>query len=390
MVVAAEASGDVLGASLARALRRRFGPDGVRFVGVGGAQLAGEGVASPFDISSLSILGAVEGLLAWPRVRARVADTAALAKREEPDIAVLIDSWGFTLRVARALRRIDPSLPIVKYVGPQIFASRPGRARTLARTVDHLLSINVLDAPYYDREGLPNTFVGNPALARDLSGADPARLRAATGIGPDAPILLVLPGSRRSEIARVMPPFEDAAHQLKAQRPDLQIVVPVAPTVADLVKARMAAWPYSAHVAEGETLKFDAMKAATVALACSGTVTTELALAGCPMVVAYRIDPISYPLIKLLMRAPYLTLFNLAAGELVAPEFIQGECNGPDLARAVAERLDDAGLRAGQVAAQNAALDKMGRGAPDPSERAADVVVRLLETSLARKADLRP
>jgi lipid-A-disaccharide synthase len=383
MLVAAEASGDALGAELARALKHRLGTDNVCFVGVGGGQMAREGVKSPFDIGELSILGLFEGLMAYPRVVARANETAALAAREKPDIAVLIDSWGFNLRVASRLRRLDPDLPLVKYVGPQVWASRPGRAKTLARAVDHLLAIHSFDAPYFEKAGLKTTFVGNPSLARDLSGADGARLRAAIDADPDVPILLILPGSRPSEIKRVMPPFEDAAARLLDERPDLRIVVPVAPTVADQVKARLAAWPHHADIIEDEALKFDAMKAATVALACSGTVTTELALAGCPMVVAYKVGAITYTLLKPLIRTPFITLLNIAAGQAVVPELIQRDCNGPRLAQALAERLDDPDLRARQVAAQNAALERMGRGQADPSERAAAVIAEMLE---ARRA----
>lgn len=379
MLVAAEASGDALGAELARALKRRLG-EGVRLVGVGGVQMAAEGVRSPFDIGRLSIIGLLEGLMAYPRVVALADETAALAAREKPDVAVLIDSWGFTLRVAHRLRRQAPDLPIIKYVGPQVWASRPGRARTLARAVDHLLAIHSFDAPYFEAAGLETTFVGNPSVSRDLSGADGARLRARIGAGPDDPILLVLPGSRPMEIDKVMPAFEDAAGRLLDERPGLRVVVPVAPTVAERVKARLARWGRPVEIVEGDEAKFDAMKAATVALACSGTVTTELALAGCPMVVAYRVGAITYALIRPLIRTPYITLLNIAAGRAVAPEMIQGACNGRDLARVVGERLDDPALRARQVAEQDAALDRMGRGQADPSERAAAVVVRVLES----------
>jgi lipid-A-disaccharide synthase len=378
MLVAAEASGDALGAELARALKRRLGPDGVRFVGVGGERMAGEGVASPFDIGELSVLGAIEGVMAYPRVLRRVAETVALAAREKPDIAVLIDSWGFTLRVAQGLRRLDPRLPIVKYVGPQVWASRPGRAKTLARTVDHLLAIHSFDLPYFEQAGLATTFVGNPSVSRDFASADGGRMRAAIGAAPDDPILVMLPGSRPGEINRVMPPFEEAAARLLASYPGLKLVVPAAATVADQVKAHLAQWPGAAHVVEGEPARFDAMKAATVALACSGTVTTELALAGCPMVVGYRVAEVTYWVARLLIRTPYITLLNIAAGEAVAPEFIQRGCNGPALARALAQRLDNPELRSRQIAAQDAALEKMGRGQPDPSERAAEVILEML------------
>ena len=377
MLVAAEASGDDRGAQLARALKQRLG-DGVRFVGVGGARMAAEGVQSPFDISDLSILGLLEGLLAYPRVVRRADETAALAAREKPDVAVLIDSWGFTLRVAQRLRRVDPKLPIVKYVGPQVWATRPGRAKTLAATVDHLLSIHAFDAPYFEAEGLPVTFVGNSALMLDFSKADPKRLRTQIGAGANDPILLVLPGSRPGEIERVLPAFEDAVRRLKADRPDLHIVIPAAPTVADLVKARVAGWAFRAHVIEDEAGKLDAMKAATLALACSGTVTTELALAGVAMVIGYRLGAVTYAIAQRLIRTKYITLFNIAAQSFVAPELVQGECTGENLAREVALRLDDAELRGRQVLAQYAALDRMGRDGPDPSQAAADAVLKIV------------
>ncbi len=380
MLVAAEASGDDRGAGLARALKRRLG-DKVRFVGVGGERMAAEGVQSPFDIAEISILGLLEGLLAYPKIVRRADETAALALREKPDIAVLIDSWGFTLRVAQRLRRQQPGLPLVKYVGPQVWATRPGRAKVLAATVDHLLSIHAFDAPWFEAEGLPVTFVGNSALNVDFSKADPQRLRARIGAGPEDPVLIVLPGSRPGEIQRVLPAFEDAVNRLKAGRPDLHVVVPAAPTVAEMVRTRVAGWPHRAHVIEGDEGKLDAMKAATVALACSGTVTTELALAGVPMVVGYRLGPVTHALLKRLIRTKYITLFNIAAQAFVAPELVQDDCNGPALAREAALRLDDPALRRAQVEAQYAALDKMGRGGPDPSEAAAVAVLKLVKSA---------
>ena len=377
MLVAAEASGDDRGAGLARALTARLGDD-VRFLGVGGEKMAAQGVATPFVIAEISILGLLEGLMAYPHIVRRVRDAVALAAREKPDVAVLIDSWGFTLRVAQGLRRLDPKLPLIKYVGPQVWATRPGRAKTLAAAVDQLLSIHAFDAPYFEAQGLPVTFVGNSALSLDFSKADAQRLRREIAAGPSDPILVVLPGSRPGEIERVLPPFEEAVRRLKDARPDLHVVVPAAPTVAEMVRARVAGWSHRAHVIEGEAGKLDAMKAATVALACSGTVTTELALAGVPMVVGYRLGPVTYAILQRLIRTKYITLFNIAAQAFVAPELVQAECTGPKLAHEIALRLDDADLRSRQVLAQYAALDRMGRGGPDPSEAAAEAVLKVL------------
>jgi len=378
MLVAAEASGDALGASLAKALRARLG-DAVTFVGVGGAKMAEQGVDSPFDIAQLSILGIVEGLKAYPTVKARLNDTLALAAREKPDVAILIDSWGFNIRLAHALRKLDPKLPLVKYVAPQVWAYRPGRARGLAKAVDLLLSIQPMDKPYFDAVDLPSVFVGNSALAKRFDHADGGRLRAAVGASASDPILLVLPGSRPSEIERVLPAFEDAVRRLKAERPELVIVVPAAYTVAEAVKARVAGWPFRAHVIEDEQMKDDAFVAADVALACSGTVTTELALAGRPMVIGYKTAPLTYAILKRLMKPRWVTLFNIAADREIAPELLQDACEGEALAREVGKRLDDPVLRERQVTEQYAALDKMGRGMPDPSEAAAQALVDFLE-----------
>jgi len=376
LMVAAEASGDTLGARLAAAIRRKLG-DQVRFVGVGGAQMAAQGVASPFDINQLSVLGLIEGLAAYPRVVARVRDTLDLARRERPDVAVLIDSWGFTLRVAQGLKRAMPDVPVIKYVGPQVWASRPGRAATLAATVDHLLTIHAFDAPLFEAHGLATTFVGNPVLARTFPPADPAALRQALGAQSDAPVLLVAPGSRPSEIARMSAPFGDAVGLLAGRRPDLQVVVPVAQTVADAVRAATAAWAGRVTLIEDAVLKDQAMAGADVALACSGTVTTELAMAGPPVVVGYRIGGLSYALLKRLVRTPWISLVNIAAGRMVMPEFIQDRCTGPLLAEAVDHLLASPAARGLQAAAQQSALTQMGRGGPDPSEAAANVVLSL-------------
>jgi lipid-A-disaccharide synthase len=381
MLVAAEPSGDLLGAHLMQALRGRLGRS-VRFVGVGGPLMKAEGLGSLFDITELSIWGWAEGLKAYPKVVRRADQTAALAVREKPDAAVLIDSWGFTLRVGQRLRRRLPRLLLIKYVGPQVWAARPGRAKTLAKTFDHLLSILSFDAPYFERHGLAVTKVGNPHLMRSFAAADAERARKRLGADRDDQILLVLPGSRLSEVERLMAPFGEAVTLLKRGRPGLQVVLAAAPSVAEAIKAKAAEWAFAPHIVEGEGPKLDAMKAATVALACSGTVTTELALAGCPMVVAYKVSRLSAALIRMVIKTRFITLLNIAVGRAVVPELVQDQCQPTALAQALAARLDDPHLRQEQIAAQNQALAAMGaRDGPDPSEKAAKVIVELLNGS---------
>ena len=376
MLVAAEASGDALGAGLAKALKARLGAD-VIFVGVGGPRMAEQSVQSPFDISELSVLGWIEGLKAYSIVRRRVADTAALAVTEKPDAVVLIDSWGFTIRVAKALRAALQGVPLIKYVGPQVWASRPGRAKTLAASVDHLLALYAFDAPWFEREGLATTVVGSQALHVDMGGADPAAFRASRGIAPDSRLLVVLPGSRPSEVRLMTPVYEAAVAKLKAADPSLDVAVVAAGTVAADVTARVASWPFRAHVV-GEDQKYPAMRAATVALATSGTVSTELALAGAPMVIAYRFQPLSYAIMKPFFTGKYATLFNHAADEEIARELIQNDATPDKVAAEVGRLLADPAARADQSARQTAALDLMGRGGRDPSEIAADAVLRVI------------
>jgi lipid-A-disaccharide synthase len=363
-------------------LRARLGDD-VIFVGVGGPRMAAEGVASPFDIAELSILGWIEGLRAYGKVKARVAETAALAARETPDAVVLIDSWGFTIRVAQAIRAARPDVPLIKYVGPQVWASRPGRAKTLAGAVDHLLALYSFDAPWFEREGLKTTVVGSPALHVDMSGADGAAFRAQRGMDAGARLLLVLPGSRPSEVGRMTPVYEAAIRKLKAADPALEVAVVAAGTVAKDVAGRVAAWPFRVHLVS-EAEKYDAMRAATAALATSGTVSTELALAGVPMVIAYRIDGLSYLLMKRLVTARHITLFNVAADERIAPEFIQNDATPEKLSAAVGRLLADPEAAADQARRQTAALELMGRGGPDPSELAANAVLRVIAAKASR------
>jgi lipid-A-disaccharide synthase len=376
LLTATEASGDLLGAALMTGLRERLG-DEVAFIGVGGARMAAAGLQSLFDPAELAVLGAVNALAVYPKVLRRARDVADLAARERPDAAILIDAWGFSLRVARGIRRHAAQVKIIKYVAPQVWATRPGRAKTLARTVDHLLTLHNFDAAYFEAEGLPTTFVGNPALARDFSAADGSKFRARTGIAADAPLLLVLPGSRAGEVERLSPPFGDAARRLKARIPNLEIVVAAAETVEAAVRAAVLRWPVPVTITTGEADRLSAMKSATAALACSGTVTTELALAGCPFVVGYKLDPLTYQIAKRLLRTRWITLINVAAADEVAPEFIQKACAGDRLAESLAPWLTDDDRRLAQTKAQAAALRAM-LGDIGAAKSAADVVIELL------------
>lgn len=377
MIVAVEPSADDLGGALAAALRRRLGAD-MRLIGVGGPRLAAQGLVSAFDPRSLAVLGVFNALATYPEVLRRAWQAAALVRDTPVDVAILVDAWGFNLRVARRLRKIDPDLPLIKYVAPQVWATRPGRARTLAGAVDHLLTIHSFDSPFFQREGLPTTFVGNPSLNRDMSSAEPARARRALGLAEGAPLLLLLPGSRVGEADRLLPAFRAAVERLLSTHPDLTVVVAPAASIADRVRSSLATWSHPPRIVEGDADRRDVMRAATAALACSGTVTTELALAECPMVVAYRLGPLTHLVAKALIRTPYISLLNVAAGRFVVPERVQNACTGPILAADLARLIDNAEMRRAQIKAQTEALEQMRGGIDDPIERAADAVTEIL------------
>jgi lipid-A-disaccharide synthase len=374
-LVAAERSGDLLGADLARALNMLTG-DEVTLSGIGGSAMAEAGVASMMSIDGLNILGWIDGLKAYKRVKQSVARAVELILAAKPDTVVLIDSWGFTLRVARGVRAVDPSIRLVKYVGPQVFATRPGRAAVLADTVDELLTILSFDEPFYTPHGLPVTFVGNPTLER-LPAGDGAAFRARHGLDPADLVLVVLLGSRPSEIRRMTPPFVEALARLKARRRDLRLVLPVADPVADDVSAAIARHEVLAGaIRVGEDEKADAFAAADQALACSGTVVTELATAGVPTVTSYKLGWITWAIARAfnLIRTRHISLVNIAVDERVVPEIIQLQCTGANLANAVDRLLGDPAARAAMSVRLRAITDTL-RGNGQASKRAAEAVL---------------
>lgn len=371
-LVAAEASGDALGADLATVLKAR--DTSLSILGVGGANMARAGISSLVDTSGLAVLGFVEGLLAYRRVKKAVVETVAAIVAAKPDAVVLIDSWGFTLRVAQGVRAASPSIRLIKYIGPQVWATRPGRAKTLAATVDHLICIHDFETPFYAPFGLPCTVCGHPALGRFTAG-DARAYRQRHDLSETQPLLLLLPGSRSAEVRRVGPVLWRAVELLRAKRSDLAVHV----VAADAVRERVAAQTPTAARVIAESEKEDAFAAATVALAASGTVTTEVALQGAPLVIGYKLGWITWALARLfLFRSKYATLMNVAADAEVAPEFLQTRCTPENLAAAAAKILDDEGARSAQVHAQNSALTRMGRGGRPAADIAADAVMATL------------
>ena len=376
-LVAAEPSGDLLARETAEALRA-LSPE-IHIDGIGGRELAKIGITSPIDIAPLSILGLFEGLKAYGTV-VKLADAAADAIiAAKPDAVILVDSWGFMLRVAQRVRAHDPNIKLIKLVGPQVWATRAGRAKTLAAAVDHLICIHHMEAPYYDPFDLPVTIMGNPALSRTEMG-DGAAMRAQIGVSGDDKLLLVLPGSRPSEIKRVGPVLVEAAWIMKSEDPDLTVMMAPAPEVREQFETAFPGIKKWARLADESDRMVDVMAAADYALACSGTVTSELAVQGTPFLVGYKTGWITWALGRYFLFKPnHITLLNIAADDSdIVPEFIQTKLKAIALAQEAQSILTDETRRQAQIDAQNKALSRMGERDEAASEIAAKAILDVL------------
>lgn len=377
-IVAVENSADHLGAELAQHIRAIN--DNVSIVGIGGPALAAQGIESEIDISGLAILGFVEGLKSYPMILDRVAATVSSVMSHAPDAVILIDSWGFMIRVAKGLKKAGYEGQIIKYLAPQVWAMREGRSKILAQYVDHLMTIHSFDAPYFEKHGLPVSYIGNPMFDTDYRQGDGEALRRELGIDPKDEVVSVFFGSRLSEIQQLAKPFADTVATLKVKRPRLKFISPVSQSIATDVNAAAGEdLRLQDIILLPEARKFDVFAASDVALACSGTVTTQLACAGVPSVVAYRLNGLTYAVAKHLYKPDYISIVNIAAGKALMPEFIQGEVKGENLSRAITHYLDNPDLRRSASTALITQTDMMKGKGGSASERAALTVLKVIE-----------
>lgn len=376
-LVAGEHSGDALGAKLLATLRTRLG-DRLEVAGVGGEAMERLGFKSDFPMSDVAVMGPLAILRHLPRIVRRVHATVDSALRFNPDVVVIIDSPEFTHPIAKRIRKRRPEIPIVDYVSPSVWAWRPGRAKKMRPYVDHILGILPFEPETHLRlGGPPCSYVGHSLVERAdwLRDLDPSLLVARLKLDPDRPVVLVLPGSRSSEVARLMEPFGETLRVLIQRNSAPEVIIPCVPHVRPLIERLRRTWPLSPHIVEGEDDKFRAFKLADAALAASGTVTLELALAGTPMVVAYRVDPVAAPFLRRMIKAPTTVLANLVLGENVFPEFHQEKSSPEALANALEPLLSNTSARKAQLAALARIPDLMHIEGDSPSEAAAEIVI---------------
>ena len=376
-LVVGEHSGDLLGAGLIEAIRRRR-PD-TRFTGVAGERMSALGMASLFPIADVAVMGLGAIVAHLPRLVRRVRQTVAAVLAESPDALVIIDNPGFTHSVAERVARRRPDIPIIDYVSPSVWAWRRSRAARMARVMDHVLALLPFEPEAHRRlGGPPCTYVGHPLIER-LAELRPAL--GERGDVADAPVLVVLPGSRMTEISRLMQPFGAAVELIAREKPGLRVLLPAVPHLADDIRRRAASWPVAPRILASEAEKYAAFRSAHAALAASGTVTLELGLAQVPTVVAYRVDWLARRL-KRFLKVPSIVLTNLVLGDNVVPEFLD-EAGSPDvLARETLALLEEGAARTRQLDALDRLLERMRL--PDgerPSDAAAATVLAAAERS---------
>ncbi len=375
-LIAGEASGDALGAKLMAALKKQSAR-AITFHGIGGDRMAKEGLISLFPMQELSIMGFVEILPHARRLLGRIRQTTETIRRVKPDAVITIDAPGFNFRIAKALRNAD--IPLMHYVAPTVWAYKPKRAQKIAELYDHLLALLPFEPPYFERAGLACTFIGHPIVEEKVTGGNGKRFRKKHGIAEKAPLLCLLPGSRPGEVKRLLPVFSEATARLHQRFKHLHAVILTTPLLQETLRMQTQTWPCPLVLCAQAEEKADMFAACTAALAKSGTATLELAMAGVPMAVAYRVHPLSAWMLRRMITVPYVTLVNLIVNKPVIPELLQEQCNPIALAETLERLLRDSATRKKQLKESRPALKRLGLSqSPSPSEKAAEAVLQLL------------
>lgn len=378
-VVACEPSGDQIGALLLDALKNETRGQ-ARFFGIGGPLMCAAGLDTLFDPRELALLGIFEVLPKARLVFNRVAATLADIEDKQPDILITVDSWGFTGRIHQRLARKGSTVPRVRYVAPQVWAWRPGRAKQLSRWIHHLLALLPFEPPYFTRHDLPTTWVGHPVVESGYGQGVGARFKERNGIQADQTVVGVLPGSRKGEVSRLLPVFLDTIQKLSFKHESLHIVIPTVQTVADLVRSMV-----EDSSIEGVTLvtddaeRRDAFAAFGVALSASGTVSLELAAARVPHVIAYKVNSLSALAFRYLAKTSRVNLVNIILDRDVVPERLQDQCRPEVLSNDLSALLENESVRSGQQASFVEALARLASSERRPSQEAASVILSILE-----------
>ena len=374
-IIAGEPSGDLLASRLMRSMISKC-PD-TEFFGIGGETMEREGLKSLFDISELAVMGIWEVIPSIPRILKRIKQTVADIERVKPDIVITVDSWSFSARIHKALRKKKLNIKQVHYVAPQVWAWKKKRARTMYKYIDHLLTLFPYEPKYFTPYHLDTTFVGHPVIESSVLYGNGDDFKARFNIGENCNVMAILPGSRKNEVAHLLPVFLAAAQRFYEKHPDFCFVIPTVKTVEDKVRQMIEGFNLPITVLNTEYDRHDAFKAAEVAVAASGTVALELAMVDVPHVIAYKVSPFTAFLARRFLKIQFVNLSNILLGREVVPELLQENCTEEKILYYVEELLKKGDLYERQMEGFEKVKEILGLGESTPSDNACDVLLQL-------------
>ena len=377
-LIAGEPSGDLLGSRLMRALRKKY-EGNVEFFGLGGDTMEQEGLVSLFDISDLAVMGLVEVIPSIPKVLKRISQTVSDIKSIKPDVVITIDSWSFSARVHKKLKRLKLNIPQMHYVAPQVWAWKKNRAKTMNQYIDCLLTLLPQEAKYFTPYGLETHFVGHPVIESDVIKGDAQRFRTKFNIPDEKVIITVLPGSRHTEVSRLLPVFMETARELLEVNPNFYFVMPTVKTVSKKVISEAEKSGLPICVVETQSDRYDAFNASVVAIAASGTVALELAICNIPHIVAYKVSDSTAIIVDKLLNIQFVNLSNILLGREIIPELLQQSCIPANIKRNVLELIEKKDLYEKQINGFEKVRKILGHGVQTPSENASDIILNIIK-----------
>lgn len=376
-LIAGEPSGDLLGSRLMRALREKT-KGHIHFYGLGGDTMETEGLKSLFDISELSVMGIAEVIPSIPKILKRIRQTVDNIKEINPDIVITIDSWSFSARVHKALRKSGLKIPQLHYVAPQVWAWKKKRAKTMYKYIDRLLTLLPQEPKYFIPYHLKTDFVGHPVIESNVVHGDSEQFRLAHKIPQDKRIITILPGSRHTEVSRLLPVYLEAASQLLQKHQDLFFVLPTVKTVSSRVKEMVKDTKLPLILVETEKERYDAFKASSAAIAASGTVALELAICNIPHIIGYIVSPLTAFLAQKLLKIQFVNLSNILLGREIIPELLQERCKAGNICQYIEHLLNKDDLYEKQMKGFQKVREILGCGIQTPSQNAADIVLEMI------------
>jgi lipid-A-disaccharide synthase len=378
-IIAGEASGDLLGASLMRGLKE-LNPN-IEFHGIGGREMQAEGLNSLFPMQELSVMGVAEVLPSLPRILRRMRQTVKAVTECQPQALITIDAPDFCFRVVKKVKARNKNIPCIHYVAPSVWAWRPGRAKKVSKFLDHLLTLLPFEPPYFEEHGLKATFVGHPIIERMAQRGDGLRFRSRHDLKPSQPLLCLLPGSRMTELDRLLKKFRETAGTVLRAHPNTAIAIPTLPHLKGHIEKFFAGKGINPIVIDSAEEKFDCFSASSMALAASGTVSLELALTDTPHIIAYDLGSLSAWIAKRYIRTPWVNLVNIILQRPAVPELLLEKCEPALMSREILKLMDDKDSRAAQLTAFREALIKLGLGDPKtPGQKAAEAVLKVIQS----------